>query len=405
MPQAQLFLNKQPVLDSQQALNGYHLSLELVEEIDRSTVEWEEVMKAFCNRVAEHDGMQGLTANKQVYFKAPLELLRVEWLPEVESMSSMVVEVDLSVLKDKPALESLKEIIKTGAKVALLGYENTDAYKKLLNIAKLVKLDTKDFTADEAKVAVSALNMQNVQTMISGIETEEQFDDYAKTAAALFQGYFFTNPIISGEKELSGNKLAMLKLLAEVNDPDVEFDTIVATVGSDVGLTHKLLSVINHPSNNIPQVVETLKDAVNFMGLKRLKFWVNMMMLSEINDVPKELLTTALVRAKFMEELADKQGKTDDKDRYFMAGMFSTLNAFLKASMIDIVDQLPLSEAVKGALVDQSGDMGKALFVVRSLEQGNSNVMGNGMDIMQVSSAYMNANSWAYKTMAGLEAA
>lgn len=405
MHQTQLFLNKQPVLDSKQALNGYHLSLELINDVDRATVEWEKLMKAFCDRVTEHDGMIGLTANKEVYFHAPLEVLKLEWLPEIESMSSMVVEVDLSVLKNKPALEALKEIIKSGAKVALLGYENSDAYKKLLNIASLVKLDVHDFDVNQAKVVVSALKMQNIQTMISGIETEEQFSDYAKTEAALFQGYFFTNPIISGEKELSSNKLAMLKLLAEVNDPDVAFEKIVETVGSDVGLTHKLLSVINHPSNNIPQVVETLKDAVNFMGLKRLKFWVNMMMLSEINDVPKELLTTALVRAKFMEVLADKQGKNADKDRYFMAGMFSTLNAFLKASMIDIVDQLPLSQMVKDALVDQSGDMGKALFVVRSLEQGNSNVMNNGIDIMQVSSAYMSANSWAYKTMAGLEAA
>ncbi|BCN93893.1 hypothetical protein THMIRHAM_16780 [Thiomicrorhabdus immobilis] len=405
MQQAQLFLNKQPVLDVNQALNGYHLSLELVNDADPSTVEWESVMQAFCDRVAEHDGMSGLTDNKEVYFHAPLEVLKVEWLPKVESMSSMLVEVDLSLLKNKPALEALKEIIKTGAKVVLLGYENSDAYKKLLNIASLVKLDVHDFSAGEAKVLVSALKMQNIQTIISGIETEEQFADYALSGASLFQGYFFTNPIISGEKELSGNKLAMLKLLAEVNDPDVAFDKIVETIGSDVGLTHKLLSVINHPSNNIPQVVETLKDAVNFMGLKRLKFWVNMMMLSEINDVPKELLTTALVRAKFMEVLADKQGKSTDKDRYFMTGMFSTLNAFLKASMIDIVDQLPLSQVVKDALVDQSGDMGKALFVVRSLEQGNSNVMNSGMDIMQVSSAYMNANSWAYKTMAGLEAA
>lgn len=403
--QAQLFLNKQPVLDSSQALYGYHLSLELVNDVDPSTVDWESVMKVFCKEIEEQDGMSALTAKKPLFYRAPLEVLSVDWLPKVEDLSTLTVEVDLSVLKNKAALESLKEIIKTGAKVSLLGYENSDAYKKLLSIAKLVKLDAKSFSAEEAKTIVSALKLQNVATVITGIETEEQFVDYAKSSAAYYQGYFFTNPIISGEKELSGNKLAMLKLLAEVNEPDVEFDKIVATVGSDVGLTHKLLSAINHPSNNIPQVIETLKDAVNFMGLKRLKFWVNMMMLSEVTDVPKELLTTALVRAKFMETLAAKQGKSGDTDRYFMTGMFSTLNAFLKASMVDIVDQLPLSKEVKEALVDQSGDMGKALFVVRSLEQGNANMGGSGVDIMMISSAYMSANSWAYKTMAGLEAA
>jgi len=403
--QAQLFLNKQPVLDAQQALQGYHLSLEMVNDVDPATVEWQEVMQAFCERIEEHDGMVGLTANKPVYYQAPLDVVKVDWLPKVEDMSTMTVEVDSSVLKNKEALESLKEIVKSGAKIAILGYENSDAYKKLLSIAKVVNLDVANFSADEAKTVVSALKLQQVNTIISGIETEEQFAEYVATDAYLYQGYFFTSPVLSGEKELSGSKLAMLKLLAEVNDPDVEFEKIVETVGSDVGLTHKLLSAINHPSNNVPQVIETLKDAVNFMGLKRLKFWVNMMMLSEVSDVPKELLTTALVRAKFMEDLAERQGKTAEKDRYFMTGMFSTLNAFLKASMVDIVDQLPLSVEVKEALVDQSGEMGKALFVIRSLEQGNSNMAGSGIDIMTVSSSYMNANSWAYKTMAGLEAA
>jgi len=403
--QAQLFLNKQPVLDSNQALYGYHLSLELVNGVEPATVEWESLMKAFCDDIAEQDGMVGLTANKPIFYKAPVEVISPDWLPKVDDLSTLTVEVGLDVLKSKVALESLKEIVKQGSKVAVYGYESTEAYNKLLSIAKTVKLDASQVSASDATALVADLKAKNIGVIITGIESEEQFDLYQVSDADYYQGYFFTTPVISGQKELSGNKLAMLKLLAEVNDPDVEFEKIVETVGSDVGLTHKLLSAINHPSNNVPQVIETLKDAVNFMGLKRLKFWVNMMMLSEVNDVPKELLTTALVRAKFMEALADKQGKNGDIDRYFMTGMFSTLNAFLKASMVDIVDQLPLSTEVKEALVDQSGDMGKALFVVRSLEQGNANMSGSGIDIMQVSSAYMAANSWAYKTMAGLEAA
>ncbi|WP_321326589.1 EAL and HDOD domain-containing protein [Thiomicrorhabdus sp.] len=403
--QAQLFLNKQPVLDSKQALYGYHLSLELVNDVDPSTVEWEKVMKAFCKDIAEQDGMTALTSNKPIFYRAPVEVLSLDLLPKIGDFSKLTVEVGLSVLHNKTVLEALKELIKSGAKVAILGYEDSDDFKKLLTIAKTVKLDAKNFTAEEVKKIISALKLQQIKTVITGLETEEEFVDYANTDADLYQGYFFTNPIISGQKELSGSRLAMLKLLAEVNDSEIEFNKIVQTIGSDVGLTHKLLSAINHPSNHIPQVVETLKDAVNFMGLKRLKFWVNMMVMSDVNDVPKELLTTALVRAKFMEVLAAKQGRDADKDRYFMTGMFSTLNAFLKTSMADIVEQLPLSKEVKSALVDHSGDMGRALFVICSLEQGNDEMDDRNIDIMMVSSAYMNANSWAYKTMAGLEAA
>ena len=403
--QAQLFLNKQPVLDNQQKLHGYHLSLEMVNSLDTSQIKWDELMQAFCEQLAKHDGMDAIVAEKPIFYRAPLEVLKPDWLPKMDDLTRLTVEVDRSVIGNTEALTALKEIVQQGVKVAVVGYENSDVFKKLLSLAKIVKLDAKDFDVQQAKTTVSALKIQQIQTIIGGIETEEQFNEYQAAGADFYQGHFYTNPVISGQKELSGSRLAMLRLMAEVNDPDIDFNKLAQTIGSDVGLTHKLLSAINHPSNKIPQVVETLKDAVNFMGLKRLKFWVNMMMLSEITDVPKELLTTALVRAKFMEDLAERQGKSDRKDRYFMAGMFSTLNAFLKASMLDIVDQLPLSDEVKAALVDQSGEMGKALFVIRSLEQGNSNMMSSGLDIMQVSSAFMGANSWANKTLKGLEAA
>lgn len=399
----QLFINKQPILNANQELFAYHLSLEVNDNANLSEEALEPVMEEFCARVEEHNGMAALTAGKPAFYSAPINIMQEKWLPKIDDIGQLNVEVDISILGNKPALEHLKAIIQAGAKVTIVGYENSDAYKKLIPLAKFVKLDSKQYPADELKTIVSALKMQKVAAVITGIETEEEFANYSNVGGEYFQGYFFTNPIISGDQELSGNRLALLKLLAEVNDPDVEFEKIVQTIGSDVGLTHKLLSAINHPSNNIPQVIETLKDAVNFMGLKRLKFWVNMMMLSEIQDVPKELLTTALVRAKFMEDLAESQGKVAEKDRYFMAGMFSTLNAFLKASMVDIVGQLPLSQEVKVALVDQSGEMGRALFVIRSLEQGNSQVMGG--DIMQISNAYMSANSWARKTLVGLEAA
>ena len=62
--QAQLFLNKQPVLDSNQTLYGYHLSLELVNDVAPSTVDWESVMKVFCKEIEEQDGM---SANSWAY--------------------------------------------------------------------------------------------------------------------------------------------------------------------------------------------------------------------------------------------------------------------------------------------------------------------------------------------------
>jgi len=403
-----LLLNKQPVLDAAQTLYAYQLAVEPIEGKNLSEAEWKTELNALWLGVEEHIGFESLTAGKPVFYKAPLAALKLALLPNIEPLSNLIVEVDIELLKNKDALMSVKEMIQAGVQIAVKNYSPNEANNKLLSIAKLVKFNVEDMGDVSLTEVFETLHKQNLKVIVTDVDTEEVYSALKDKGANYFQGYFFTNPIVSTQKEIAGNKLAMLKLLAEVNDPDIEFDVLAQTIGSDVSLTHKLLSAINHPSNDLPHVIETLKEAVNFMGLKRLKFWVNMLMLSDVDDVPMELLVTALVRAKFLENIAEKMGKTDSKDRYFMVGLFSTLNAFLKAPMVDIVDELPLSDEVKQALVDQKGSMGKALFVTRALEQGNTHMIMAGienMDIMAISSGYMTANGWARKTIASLGSA
>ena len=403
-----LLLNKQPVLDTTHALFAYQLAVEPIDGMTLTDQQWETEIESLWSGVEENVGFESLTAGKPVFYHAPLAALKLALLPKIEPLSKLMVEVDIELLKNKEALASVKEMIQAGVQIAVKNYSPNEANNKLLSIAKLVKFNAKDMLDDSLNALLNSLQDKNLKVIVTNVDTEESYDALKSHGASYFQGYFFTNPIVSTQKEIAGNKLAMLKLLAEVNDPDIDFDVLAQTIGSDVSLTHKLLSAINHPSNDLPHVIESLKEAVNFMGLKRLKFWVNMLMLSDVDDVPMELLVTALVRGKFLEKVAETVGKADDKDRFFMVGLFSTLNAFLKAPMVDIVDELPLSEEVKAALINQQGTMGKALFVTRALEQGNTHMIMaglEGMDIMAISSGYMTANGWARKTIASLGAA
>ncbi len=400
-----VFLNKQPILDVQKDLYAYQLTLESLSEEPVDSEEWRELAKEFYDDLQAGVGIESITAGVPVFYHAPAMLLRQELLPSIEYLSRLIVEVDLDVLKDAEALTTLKELKKSGAAIAVSDYQSTEEYQKLLGIATIVKLDVKERTVDAICQDVASLKAQQKQVILTGLESEEQFEAYKSSHADYYQGFFFVNPVFSSKKELSNNKLAVLKLLAEVNDPNISFDQLAETIGVDVGMTYKLLGAINHPKNGIPKRVENLKEAVNYMGLKRLKFWVNMMMMSSMEDVPDELLVVALVRAKFLEGMAEKMGRPESKDNYFMVGLFSTLNSFLKMPMADVVEQLPLSEEVKQALVDQSGDMGSAIWVIRSLEQGNTRLSIPGqekIDMMIISSVYMAANSWAYKTIASL---
>ncbi|WP_127470221.1 EAL and HDOD domain-containing protein [Thiomicrorhabdus aquaedulcis] len=356
--QHHLLLNQQPILNAQKQLYAYQLTLEKMPGIELNAEQWENELTALCDSLRNHIGLESLGSGKPVFYRAPAAFLRLALLPKVADLNHLMVEIGLEVLKDTVTLNALKEMMQAGVKIAVANYLPTAEHDKLLSIAKTVKINAAQINPVQASYIITKLKDKGVNAVISGLEEEDAFVDYLAAGADYFQGYFFTNPIVSAQKQIASNQLAMLKLLAEVNNPEASFENIVAIVGSDVGLTHKLLAAINHPSNGLAKVIETLKDAVTFMGLKRLKFWVNMMMLSEIDDVPMALLTTALVRAKFLETMAEVSGVGAQKERYFMVGLFSTLNAFLKAPMADIVDHLPLSAEIKLALLQQTASAG-----------------------------------------------
>lgn len=400
--QNQFFLNKQPVFDRQKNIYAHQLTLESLFKSEVGVAQLGVLAKAFFENLQTQVGVENITGGSPIFYRTPTPLLRLDLLPCVESLSALIIEVETDVLNDSEALNALKELRKLGVTTAIADYFPNEACRKLLSFTQVVKLNAQNFTVKEATAEITTLKQKQMQVVITGIETEEQFELYQSAGADYYQGFFFINPVFDTQKELSNNKLAVLKLLAEVNDPNIRFEQLAESIGVDVGMTHKLLSAINHPSHGIPKRVETLKEAVHYMGLKRLKFWVNMIMMSSMEDVPDELLVVALVRAKFLEGMAEKMEIPEEKDRYFMVGLFSTLNAFLKIPMSDIVEQLPLSDEAKLALVEQSGDMGSALWVVRSLEQGNTRLSIPGreqVDMMVISSAYMVANAWAYKTI------
>jgi len=247
------------------------------------------------------------------------------------------------------------------------------------------------------------LQDKNIKVIAEKVETEEMFLYLKKLGFDYFQGYFFTNPLIINGQKLSGNKLTLLQLLAKVNDSNTDFAELSDIISQDVALSHKLLVAINNPAAMIPIRVESVADAVKYMGIKRLKFWVNMLMLSSMEDVPQELLTTSLMRAKFCELLAEASGYSSDKDSFFLVGLFSNLGAFFKTPIDKIVAQMPLAEDLVEALVDNEGPMGEALKVLVSIERVNSTLESlhyDGLSINQVGKSFMAANAWAQQVIA-----
>ncbi|WP_024851876.1 EAL and HDOD domain-containing protein [Hydrogenovibrio kuenenii] len=397
---SEVFIGRQPILDRNMEVFAYELQFHQGMNPSKQTIEaTEELLK----KTEAEIGFQSIVGKHAAMMALPKELIASEHLPVFEEGETLVLEIPNNVNHDVDILQRLKELKGTGSSIALDDYIEDDSSIKLASISDFAKIDNEAHTEIKLKRMIQDLHEKGVKVIAERVETEEMFHYLKKLGFDYFQGHFFTNPVIINGEKLTGNKLNLLQLMAKINDPLTDYHQLSEILSQDVALSHKLLIAVNNPMTMIPVRVESISDALKYMGLKRLKFWVNMLLLADMGDAPQELLVTSLIRARFCELLAEKSGHNSEKDSYFLVGLLSSLGAFFRTPIQYVVDEMPLSGTIKTALVDKRGLMGKALEVLHNLEctsEKYADLRYENLGISEIGNIYLTSSAWAQEAIA-----
>ena len=117
------------------------------------------------------------------------------------------------------------------------------------------------------------------------------------------------------------------------------------------------------------------------------------MALSAVPDAPDQLVALALLRGR-MCELLGRATSDEERDRLFTVGLLSVADALLDAPMDQVLESLPLSEEIQGALLRYEGRRGRVLASVVHYEQGHFPDGADG-DPAELADAYLEALKWA----------
>lgn len=139
----------------------------------------------------------------------------------------------------------------------------------------------------------------------------------------------------------------------------------------DVALSHKLLRDINSAFFSLPNRIESIRQAVVYLGVRAVKTWVSLLVVAGWGNKPAELVTQAMQRAKMCELLANT-AKLPNAEVHFAVGLFSLLEALMDIPQEKILESLPLTQDVQDALSVQKGPYGEALSCVFAYEQGGA---------------------------------
>jgi EAL and modified HD-GYP domain-containing signal transduction protein len=256
-----------------------------------------------------------------------------------------------------------------------------------------IKLDISCLIQEELEQQVQMLKAYDAILIAEKVATQNDFARCKEMGFDQFQGYFFCEPNTIKTQRTPTSRLAVLHLLAEIQDPDVTFGDLEKLIAKDVTLSYRILRYINSAMYNLPQKIESIRHALTMLGMRAVKNWVTVLAQSKFDDKPYELMITSLIRARMCELLSEALFIKHDST--FVVGLFSTLDALLDRSMEEVLEDLPLTEEVNQAILHKQGPLGRVLQCAIAYEQGDWEQLPDlGLDNATIRNAYLEAIQW-----------
>jgi len=265
--------------------------------------------------------------------------------------------------------------------------------------ATLVRM-TVDAHGERTTSVIADLHSRGVQVIADGVDTQEEFRRGLGAGFDLFCGQWFKEPASTEATDVPANRLNVLRLLALVCDEDADVDELESLVSQDVGLSYRLVRTVNSPAIGARARIESIGQAMMMLGMKRLRTWVQMVSLANVEGKASELMTIAMIRAGMCERLGVRVAHPAP-DSLFTVGLFSVLDALLDLPMELILEEIGLSDEINHALIDRTGNAGSVLRCVLAHERGVWEDVDIGhLDVADIMKAYLESVIWADETMA-----
>ena len=264
------YLARQPIFDKYQNVFGYEI---LYRDSNTNCYLSDDPDKASCNVMLNSFnliGIENLTAGKKAFINFTENLLEKE-VATLFSRENLVIEILETVKPSKEIVDSCKELKKQGYTLALDDFIFQKEYIPLIEIADIIKIDFLATPKDELKSLTMGLKPYNTMLLAEKIETYKDFENAKEWGYSLFQGYFFSKPIILSIQDIPPLKINYLQLLQKINEDAFNFNEIAEIISRDISLSYKLLRLVNSVAFGLRNKIKSVKHALVIMGTKEVK--------------------------------------------------------------------------------------------------------------------------------------
>ena len=300
-------------------------------------------------------------------------MLLMKKTPKLFDKSELVIQIDDSVIIHPLSMHFVKQYAKEGYKIAVNEFQFAPRYLALLDSIDYIKINMSQVSEAALKNTLEIGHSMQKKCIVTHVETKEQHDLAVSLGVDGLEGsYEAENRKLRAHSAgyLQSNFFRLMVAVAQ-DEPDVE--EIEQLISMDASLTYGLLKMANSAYFALRHRASSVHQAVMTLGLGQLKQWVYLLSASNAEraaeDGTEEFLKQSFMRATFCSELVmQAEDMPISRSEAYLMGMFSTLERLIKAPMEEILEDIPVADEIKAALLWKEGRCGILYNLVLSYE-------------------------------------
>jgi len=366
-----IFVARQPVFTKKKKIFGYELLFRLGLENVFPDIDGDAATSKLLTNTFFSFELKEILAGKPGLVNFTRNLI-LQKIPLLFPKEHIIIEVLENIEPEPEVIKSLKELRQKGFRIALDDFNYDKKFLPMVALCSIIKFDIIATPLDTLGPVFKAIESQHpICLLAEKIETYQEFEKAREMGFHLFQGYFFSKPQILSKKDISSAQITKLNLINEFGRPQLDLPKIEDLIKKDLSVSFKLLKFINSAYFKRPTPINTIKDAMTFLGTDELKKFIHVAVISDLSEnKPNELIRSSVIRAR-MCELCGRMLKTHfTTDELFTIGLFSYLDAILDNPMKKILVNISFSDKVKDALLGRDRQYNQINTLVTSFEKG-----------------------------------
>jgi c-di-GMP-related signal transduction protein len=365
------FVARQPILDQRLRLYGYELLFRSgAENFFRPEFSERASSTVMVDSFLLH-GMESLIGGKRGFFNCTRDTLVNEYavlLPR----DRVVLEILETVEPDEDVLDACRKLKHAGYMLALDDFDANNKFKTFTELADIIKIDFAINKPESRRYLAQKYLRPGIKLLAEKVETLAEYQEAKDMGYSLFQGYFFGRPEMVSSQDIPVFKQNYLRILQEINRPELDLQQLENIVKCDPSLVYKLLRYLNSAYFGFRNEIKSIKHSFTLLGLIELKKLISLIVMASMaTDKPEELILSSVIRANFCESLSTKLGVCGREFDLFLLGLLSLMDAILDRPLPEILESLGIDKEILSALTDHKNRFSEVLDLVVSYERGD----------------------------------